>query len=418
MVRQVLQNIQHTRWCPAPDCTFAVIGNSQCPIIECLRPGCNTFFCYFCKRRWHPGLVCTEQKSTKTGFFRRLRFGRSLPKSRKMTSSFIKRCPTCSALITKKPNKGCNEMKCTMCKRKFCWLCNKPTGNLHFFGANGCTFYGRRTISRKEMAILISLGLLFFPVAIGAIACVCVPVIFIGLPTFLGKEIYRKVKRSGRGKYIGIASSIAAGLCSVPIVIASSPLLIPVASCASYWWIMVALWTSYAKEDDDVDFLEMGNFDDERNAELDVRHFSDWQDIDSEDSFESANEEDESNALDMSFCMTTKSGETETKKDDSNDQTSDEARQVDNVVQRAEYNTSDRNFAPKISCSVDSNNDCNINRSKIGRFLRKQKLPTLRMMSFRSTFLSRKLNIDKFFAKVNYAIKGKINGLSEVKTEK
>jgi hypothetical protein len=77
MVRRVLQSIADTRWCPAPDCGFAVIasGYASCPEIQCLRPGCNTSFCYHCKAIWHPNKTCEdaarEKSSTKfrTGSF-------------------------------------------------------------------------------------------------------------------------------------------------------------------------------------------------------------------------------------------------------------------------------------------------------------------------------------------------------------
>lgn len=62
MVRRVLQSIADTRWCPAPDCSFAMIasGYASCPEIQCLRPGCNTSFCYHCKATWHPNKTCED----------------------------------------------------------------------------------------------------------------------------------------------------------------------------------------------------------------------------------------------------------------------------------------------------------------------------------------------------------------------
>lgn len=68
MVRRVLQSIADTRWCPAPDCGFAVIasGYASCPEIQCLRPGCNTSFCYHCKAVWHPNKTCEDAAREKT----------------------------------------------------------------------------------------------------------------------------------------------------------------------------------------------------------------------------------------------------------------------------------------------------------------------------------------------------------------
>ena len=68
MVRRVLQSIVDTRWCPAPDCGFAMIasGYAACPEIQCLRPGCNTSFCYHCKATWHPNKTCEDAAREKT----------------------------------------------------------------------------------------------------------------------------------------------------------------------------------------------------------------------------------------------------------------------------------------------------------------------------------------------------------------
>jgi hypothetical protein len=62
MVRRVLVTVADTRWCPAPDCTYAVIatGCANCPQLFCLRPGCNTSFCYHCKQYWHANMTCEE----------------------------------------------------------------------------------------------------------------------------------------------------------------------------------------------------------------------------------------------------------------------------------------------------------------------------------------------------------------------
>ena len=68
MVRRVLQSMSDTRWCPAPDCGFAVIasGYAACPEIQCLRPGCNTSFCYHCKAIWHPNKTCEDAAREKS----------------------------------------------------------------------------------------------------------------------------------------------------------------------------------------------------------------------------------------------------------------------------------------------------------------------------------------------------------------
>lgn len=51
-----------TRWCPQPDCGFALIANdfASCPKITCHRPGCKTEFCYHCRQYWHPNQSCDQ----------------------------------------------------------------------------------------------------------------------------------------------------------------------------------------------------------------------------------------------------------------------------------------------------------------------------------------------------------------------
>lgn len=62
MLRRVLVTIADTRWCPAPDCNYAVIasGCANCPQLYCMRPDCNTSFCYHCKQIWHPNVTCED----------------------------------------------------------------------------------------------------------------------------------------------------------------------------------------------------------------------------------------------------------------------------------------------------------------------------------------------------------------------
>lgn len=68
MVRRVLAVDPDTRWCPAPDCSFAVIaaGCASCPKIKCERPGCNAYFCYHCKAEWHPNQTCDAARAQRS----------------------------------------------------------------------------------------------------------------------------------------------------------------------------------------------------------------------------------------------------------------------------------------------------------------------------------------------------------------
>jgi hypothetical protein len=107
MVRRVLQSITDTRWCPAPDCGFAVIasGYASCPEIQCLRPGCNTSFCYHCKATWHPNKTCEDAARAKTSS--KIRSGSFISLASAQQRDEIKQCPRCQASILKMEDGSC-----------------------------------------------------------------------------------------------------------------------------------------------------------------------------------------------------------------------------------------------------------------------------------------------------------------------
>ena len=65
MLRRILATDPDTRWCPGPNCTYAVIatGCASCPKIECGHPGCGYAFCYHCKAEWHPNQTCDAARA-------------------------------------------------------------------------------------------------------------------------------------------------------------------------------------------------------------------------------------------------------------------------------------------------------------------------------------------------------------------
>jgi hypothetical protein len=107
MVRRVLQSIIDTRWCPSPDCGFAVIasGYASCPEIQCLRPGCNTSFCYHCKATWHPNKTCEDAAREKTST--KIRSGSFISLASAQQRDEIKQCPRCQASILKMDDGSC-----------------------------------------------------------------------------------------------------------------------------------------------------------------------------------------------------------------------------------------------------------------------------------------------------------------------
>ena len=199
MVRRVLLADPDSRWCPAPDCSYAVIasGCASCPRIRCERPGCDLQFCYHCKAEWHPDQTCDAARAARqsptrapSGSISQDSQNRELIycKYIKVVSNRwkfflgddIKPCPRCQVLIVKMDDGSCNHMVCAVCGSEFCWLCMKEISDLHYLSPSGCTFWGTKPWSRKKK-LLWQLGTLVgAPVGIALVAGIAVPAMIIG----------------------------------------------------------------------------------------------------------------------------------------------------------------------------------------------------------------------------------------------
>jgi len=145
-LRRTLVSDPDCRWCPAPDCGYAVIatGCASCPKLECQRPNCNTEFCYHCKQLWHPNLTCDMARYRRATHIKSLSIdGRSSRENDDM-----KPCPRCGAFIIKMDDGSCNHMTCAVCGAEFCWLCMKEISDLHYL---------RLVLSTYHQAILYTM---------------------------------------------------------------------------------------------------------------------------------------------------------------------------------------------------------------------------------------------------------------------
>lgn len=137
MLRRWLVADPDCRWCPAPDCGYAVIafGCASCPKLTCGREGCGTEFCYHCKQLWHPNQTCDAARQQRAQSLR-LRTVRSSSLNYSQESGAaaddIKPCPRCAAYIIKMNDGSCNHMTCAVCGCEFCWLCMKEISDLHY----------------------------------------------------------------------------------------------------------------------------------------------------------------------------------------------------------------------------------------------------------------------------------------------
>ncbi|CAL1584736.1 unnamed protein product [Knipowitschia caucasica] len=253
MLRRWLVAEPDCRWCPAPDCGYAVIafGCASCPKITCGRDGCGTEFCYHCKQLWHPNQTCDTARQQRAQHLR-LRSFRSLSLSHSQESGAagddIKPCPRCAAYIIKMNDGSCNHMTCAVCGCEFCWLCMKEISDLHYLSPSGCTFWGKKPWSRKKK-ILWQLGTLVgAPVGIALIAGIAIPAMIIGIPVYVGRKIHnryegRDISKHKRNLVIAggvtlsvivspVVAAVTVGI-GVPIMLAYVYGVVPISLCRS-----------------------------------------------------------------------------------------------------------------------------------------------------------------------------------------
>ncbi|XP_075069981.1 E3 ubiquitin-protein ligase RNF19A [Mixophyes fleayi] len=228
MLRRWLVADPDCRWCPAPDCGYAVIafGCASCPKITCGRDGCGTEFCYHCKQIWHPNQTCDAARQERAQSLR-LRTVRSSSISYSQESGAaaddIKPCPRCAAYIIKMNDGSCNHMTCAVCGCEFCWLCMKEISDLHYLSPSGCTFWGKKPWSRKKK-ILWQLGTLVgAPVGIALIAGIAIPAMIIGIPVYVGRKIHNRYEGKDISKHkrnLAIAGGVTLSVIVSPVVAA------------------------------------------------------------------------------------------------------------------------------------------------------------------------------------------------------
>ncbi|XP_019946825.2 E3 ubiquitin-protein ligase RNF19A [Paralichthys olivaceus] len=228
MLRRWLVADPDCRWCPAPDCGYAVIafGCASCPKITCGREGCGTEFCYHCKQLWHPNQTCdaARQQRAQSLHLRTVRSS-SLSYSQESGAAAddIKPCPRCAAYIIKMNDGSCNHMTCAVCGCEFCWLCMKEISDLHYLSPSGCTFWGKKPWSRKKK-ILWQLGTLVgAPVGIALIAGIAIPAMIIGIPVYVGRKIHNRYEGkdiSNHKRNLVIAGGVTLSVIVSPVVAA------------------------------------------------------------------------------------------------------------------------------------------------------------------------------------------------------
>ncbi|WKY15126.1 hypothetical protein Q1695_000551 [Nippostrongylus brasiliensis] len=222
-LRRYLMTECDTRWCPAPDCGYAVIASScaACPQLKCGRESCGTLFCYHCKGVWHESQTCDEARRQRgTPTFRTTRRITSASVDIQLKPGDIKACPRCHTFIVKMDDGSCNHMVCAMCSVEFCWLCLKEISDLHYLSPTGCTFWGKKPWTRKKK-LLWQLGTLIgAPVGIALIAGLSVPGIIFGVPVFVGRKVHQRLLHHAKARRRLLTAACVAGSFLVSPVLA------------------------------------------------------------------------------------------------------------------------------------------------------------------------------------------------------
>nr|XP_057902372.1 E3 ubiquitin-protein ligase RNF19B [Doryrhamphus excisus] len=227
LLRRCLASDPDCRWCPAPDCGFAVIasGCASCPRLVCRREGCGAEFCYHCKQAWHPNQTCDSARQQRAHSLHTHSNHSPSYTPEQGPADDIKPCPRCGAYIIKMNDGSCNHMTCAVCGCEFCWLCMKEISDLHYLSPSGCTFWGKKPWSRKKK-ILWQLGTLIgAPVGITLIAGIAIPAMVIGIPVYVGRKIhahYELKKASRHRRNLAITAGVALSVLSAPVIAAVS----------------------------------------------------------------------------------------------------------------------------------------------------------------------------------------------------
>lgn len=118
LTRTYVDDKENLKWCPAPDCKYAV----ECPVkakdlgkvVPTVHCDCGHDFCFGCTLNNHQPAPCSLVKKW-------LKKCEDDSETANWISANTKECPKCNSTIEK--NGGCNHMTCRKCRHEFCWMC-------------------------------------------------------------------------------------------------------------------------------------------------------------------------------------------------------------------------------------------------------------------------------------------------------
>lgn len=100
----------NAKHCPTPNCPYVFLNDTQHPqTITC--QACNKEYCSHCLFLHDQTLTCEQAEKNRPGD----------KQSEEWKQKNTKNCPRCESSIEK--DGGCKYVRCTTCKREFCWEC-------------------------------------------------------------------------------------------------------------------------------------------------------------------------------------------------------------------------------------------------------------------------------------------------------
>lgn len=137
LTRTYVDDSSNLRWCPAPNCEFAIECNicassssssraaakrrrrdgPRDHIVPTVKCQCGHSFCFSCGNEGHAPAVCDVVRLW-------IRKCEDDSETANWIQANTKECPKCSSTIEK--NGGCNHMTCRKCRYEWCWICAGP----------------------------------------------------------------------------------------------------------------------------------------------------------------------------------------------------------------------------------------------------------------------------------------------------
>lgn len=150
LVRSFVEDNRLIKWCPAPDCEYAITlpERSESYDVNCR---CLYGFCWKCREDAHRPLDCETVAKW-------ILKNNSESENTNWILAYTKPCPKCRRPIEK--NMGCMHMTCTQpCYHQFCWLCLGSWKEHCTKGGNACNGYKtneKKVVTEDERKMMMA----------------------------------------------------------------------------------------------------------------------------------------------------------------------------------------------------------------------------------------------------------------------